>query len=272
MDELTRGLQARYGSALRILGDVHPLTQFIRGALESGDPDLARLASTAYEGAHKMLHPWTDLKEPLPEELIEEYASKPVRCFLQVDGWESRDGGDSTTPPDEDGHVLTGGVRYELRNTGSPVRVQIHEASDKETVLVLLSKARAWLERGWEELTTSSSRQTISEQPTPEHAQKQRVQEEGPGSYPPPEATGSAEHEAEPPAGGQYFTIGEDEEQARGLLERAFLLSADMSRLEPEGVARVAADRPDHIGAYVEVAQQGIDWYTRFRNALDAAR
>jgi hypothetical protein len=285
MDGLIRELEERHGSAQRILGDGHPLTQFIGNALESGDPQLLQVAKAACDGGHEMLHPWTHLREPTREELVEEYARKPIRCFLQVDGWEDNDSGDSVVRPDEDGHVLTSGTRYELRNTAFPMRVQIHEASDKETVLTLLSKARTWLERGWEELTTpsppqASDLQRTSDERTPVRHDEQRAQQDHPTGAepqpaPPPEARGPTDHETEPPERPVRSLpppVGDGQEQAQVLLERAFVLSADMARLDPEGVAQIAADRPKYIEAYMEVADQGIEWYTRFRDALATMR
>jgi hypothetical protein len=291
MDGLTRELEARYGSAQQILGDGHPLTQFIRNALESGDPKLLQVAKAACDGGHGMLHPWTNLPEPPREELVEEYARKPVRCFLQVDGWEDKNGGGSAMRPDEEGHVLTSGTRYELRNTDFPMRVQIYEASDKETVLALLGKAQTWLERGWEGLTTppppqAPDKQRSEEERTPIRAAERRVQEvrdePQPAAPPPPpppppplEAVGPTGRGTQPPkkpVGELSFPSGDGQEQAQALLERVFVLSADMSRLDPEGVAQIAADRPKYIEAYIEVADQGIEWYTRFRNALASAK
>jgi len=293
MDGLTRELEARHGSAQQILGDGHPLTQFIRNALESGDPKLLLVAKAACDGGHGMLHPWTSLQEPPREELVEEYARKPVRCFLQVDGWEDKNGGGSAVRPDEEGHVLTSGTRYELRNTDFPMRVQIYEASDKETVLALLGKAHTWLERGWEGLTTPSppqapDKQRTEEERAPIRAEERRVQEvravrdepqpEPPPPPPPPpplEARGPTGRETESPKkpGGELsFPSGDGQEQAQTLLERVFVLSADMSRLDPERVAQIAADRPKYVEAYIEVADQGIEWYTKFRNALASTR
>jgi hypothetical protein len=84
--------------------------------------------------------------------------------------------------PDEEGHVLTSGTRYELRNTDFPMRVQIYEASDKATVLALLGKAHTWLERDWEGLTTPSppqapDKQRTEEERAPIRAEGRRVRE-----------------------------------------------------------------------------------------------
>src|SRR4051794_33184806 len=113
MDEPIRELVERRESARRVLGNGHPLTQFISSAIESGDPQLLQVAKATCDGAHEMLHPWTNIKEPAREELLEEYARKPVRCFLQVDGWEDKHNRDSDVRPDEQGHVLMSGTRYE---------------------------------------------------------------------------------------------------------------------------------------------------------------
>ena len=188
--------------------------------------------------------------------------------------------------PAEEGHVLTSCTRYELRNTDFPMRVQIYEASDKETVLALLGKAHTWLERGWEGLTTPSppqapDKQRSEEERAPIRAEERRVQEvrdePQPDAPPPPplEAVGPTGRGTQPPkkpVGELSFPSGDGQEQAQSLLERVFVLSADMSRLDPEGVAQIAADRPKYIEAYIEVADQGIEWYTRFRNALASAK
>ncbi len=283
MDGLVRELKERHGSAQRILGDGHPLTQFIRNALESGDPQLLQVAKAACDGGHGMLHPWTNLPEPTQEELVQEYFGKPVRCFLQVDGWEHRQGSDSVMRPDDEGHVLTSGIRYELRNTDFPMRVQIHEASDKETVLTLLSKAHTWLERGWEGLTTPGPPEAPDKQRTeaerapvrPEERrplEKRAVRDE-PQPPPPPEPMRQEPGPPERPVSSMPPPPVEDgQERVQTLLERVFVLSADMARLDPEGVARIAGARPKYIEAYIEVADQGIEWYTKFRDALAAMR
>src|SRR5919202_1067169 len=283
MDELTRELEQRRDSAQRILGDDHPLTQLIRSALESGDPQFLKVAKAACDGGHEMFHPWTSLREPAREELLEKYARKPVRCFLQVDGWENNDGEDPAVHPDEEGHALMSGMRYELRNTDFPMRVQIHEGSNKETVLTLLSKTHRWLELGWERLTTPSSPQTPDKQRTEEEravrAEVQHREEEPivrseaqPPPPPPPTETrvptDSEPGPTEEMARSLSFSAGDSQQQAQPFLERVFVLNVDMVKLDPEEVARAAADRPKYIEAYIEVADQGIEWFTKFRDVL----
>lgn len=285
MDELIRELEERHDSAQRILGGEHPLTQFVRNALGSGDPQLLQIAKTACDSGQELLRPWTSLPEPTREEVLEEYAHKPVRCFLQVDGWEDKHGGDPVVHPDEEGHVLTSGMRYELRNTDFPIRVQIYEGSNKEVVLTLLSKAHTWLERGWERLTTPSSPPAADKQRTEEElvvrSEEQRIEEERaahdePEPAPPPEAREPMDGETELPGGRVRRSVssspGDSSEQAHALLERIFVLNADMVKCEPEGVARIAAGLEKYIEAYIEVADQGIEWFTKFRNALVAMR
>jgi hypothetical protein len=283
MDELIRELEERRDSAQQILGDEHPLTQFIRNALESGDLQLLQAAKAACDGGHEMLHPWTNLREPTREELLEECARKPVRCFLQVDGWEDEHSGDPVVNPDEEGHVLMSGMRYQLRNTDFPMRVQIYEGSDKEAVLTLLSKAHTWLERGWEKLTTPSSSQTPDKQRTEEErivrSEEQSTEEQRsvPNEMqpaPPPEVREPVDGDTEPPnePGRSFLSASAGDSQAQALLERVFVLNVDMVKLDPEEVARDAADRPKYIEAYIEVADQGIEWFTRFRDTLVTLR
>ena len=89
------------------------------------------------------------VEEPTREQLLTKYAKKQVRKFIQIDGWVQ--GYDRINVPngDEDVTVLMSGVTYELRNTADPLRVQIPEGADKETVLALLAKAQSWLANEW---------------------------------------------------------------------------------------------------------------------------
>jgi hypothetical protein len=68
------------------------------------------------------------------------------------------------------------------------------------------------------------------------------------------------------------FSAGDSQQQAQTFLERVFVLNVDMVKLDPEEVARAAADRPKYIEAYIEVADQGIEWFTKFRDALVTMR
>ena len=182
--------------------------------------------------------------------------------------------------PDEEGHTLTSGMRYELRNTDFPLRVQIYEGSNKETVLTLLSKTHNWLERGWERLTTPSAPQTPDKQRTEEEraarAEERRVEEERVvhrevQAAPPveeKEPTGGEARPTEEMARSLSFSAGEGRQQAQEFLERIFVLNVDMVKLDPEEVAQVAAERPKYTEAYIEVADQGIEWFTKFKDVL----
>lgn len=74
------------------------------------------------------------------DELLREYAKKPVRTFIQIDGFSDGDMGS-----DSDGDNLWLTATYELRNCGHPLRIQVAEGSDTEVVLRLLAKAYAWI-------------------------------------------------------------------------------------------------------------------------------
>jgi hypothetical protein len=84
--------------------------------------------------------------ESLRATLLLKAAPKPIRKFLQLDGFDDM-WGDNVTKPDKDGDVLFGGETYELNRSGNPVRVLVHEGTPKATVLRLLTKIGDWVER-----------------------------------------------------------------------------------------------------------------------------
>ena len=72
---------------------------------------------------------------------------KPVRRFLQIDGFRKLEGGDDIMRPDADDDTVFSGAVDELRNTGSednPVRILIHEDADSDDVRRLLTKMVAY--------------------------------------------------------------------------------------------------------------------------------
>jgi tRNA(Met) C34 N-acetyltransferase TmcA len=160
------------------------------------------------------------------------------------------------------------------------MRVQIYEGSDKGTVLTLLSKAHTWLERDWEGLTTPSSPQAPDKQRTEkertvrseeQHTEEERTVRSQTRPAPPSEERKPTYVETKPPEESTKslsFSAGDNRQRAQAILERVFVLNADMVRLDPEEVARIATDRPKYVGAYIEVADQGIEWFTSFRNVL----
>lgn len=93
---------------------------------------------------------WRPVRQPAPtrEELLQDYARKPVRRFYQVDGWEDPYG-DDVLPPDEDGHVLAGFEVHELRTSDFPIRVYINQDSNPATVAALLRKVIEFVESDW---------------------------------------------------------------------------------------------------------------------------
>jgi hypothetical protein len=99
-------------------------------------------------------------------ELLASYACKPVRDFIQIDGFSGMTG---DMMADEDGDCVCSirvrddllgpreqGKRtdlepfarvreVELRNLDTPLRIQIHRGADREDVLRLLAKAYKWI-------------------------------------------------------------------------------------------------------------------------------
>src|SRR5262249_30222845 len=88
---------------------------------------------------------------PAPEGLLAHYAEKPARWFLQLDGWEMADP-DDRFMPDEEGHVVSHRLTFDLRSSDCPVRVQIHESASKDTVIALLKKIVLEVENNWDGL------------------------------------------------------------------------------------------------------------------------
>lgn len=89
------------------------------------------------------------MKVPSREQLLSEYAHKPVRRFAHIDCWVEN-GSNTVLPGDGERYVVMGGETYELRNTDFPVRVQIADGTNKETALDLLAKAYSVLAEDWD--------------------------------------------------------------------------------------------------------------------------
>jgi hypothetical protein len=82
------------------------------------------------------------IAKPTREELLLSYADKPVRGFMQVDAHGlCEDGVDINT------HFL-----YELRNSDTPVRVQIFEGTTRGEVLYYLLEIVKMLREDWHRL------------------------------------------------------------------------------------------------------------------------
>jgi len=93
---------------------------------------------------------------PTKEELLRKYAEKPVRRFLQLDGFSVWTGvvGEPPEPTElfPDGYDVFAGETYELRASGPELAVRVHiaEGADREQVLALLDNIRGWLEEDYE--------------------------------------------------------------------------------------------------------------------------
>jgi hypothetical protein len=88
--------------------------------------------------------------------LLDEYAGKPARRLIQIDGHQAG-AGDDVMMPDDDGHELMAGATYELRNVAGtpslPVRVELCEDATKDEVVTLLRKIAEWVESDWQHLS-----------------------------------------------------------------------------------------------------------------------
>ncbi|MGZ8241295.1 MAG: hypothetical protein ACXWTK_07230 [Methylobacter sp.] len=84
------------------------------------------------------------VKAQLRKDLLAMASRKEPRFFHELDGFDNCL--DSIINADDDGDLLMGGGRWELRSTSNPVRVQIHESAKREDVLRLLEKIYKWIE------------------------------------------------------------------------------------------------------------------------------
>ena len=77
-----------------------------------------------------------------------DHPPKPLRDFVQVDGWANYGPGDSVMVPDDDGDVLMGGWTREPQRSGTTVRIYIAAEAQLDDVLRIIGMQLAWLERG----------------------------------------------------------------------------------------------------------------------------
>jgi hypothetical protein len=73
---------------------------------------------------------------------------KPLRNFIQVDGWANQKPGDYMMVPDADGDVLMMGDVREPQASGTTVRIHIAADAERSDVLRIIRKQLAWLEDG----------------------------------------------------------------------------------------------------------------------------
>jgi hypothetical protein len=88
---------------------------------------------------------------PDKERLLASAGAKPVRFFLQLDGFADLDP-DHLFGPDPDGDALYATHAWELSRTGLPVRVLIHEGTSRATALRLMRKLTELAERDWRQI------------------------------------------------------------------------------------------------------------------------
>ena len=94
----------------------------------------------------------------LRTKLLAEAAKKPVRLFVQFDGFGPECRGDYVIDPDGDGLGLMTGTTYELRNLDNPLRLLINPDADRDTLLGLLKGATEWIKRHWKRMAQEAKR------------------------------------------------------------------------------------------------------------------
>jgi hypothetical protein len=81
--------------------------------------------------------------------LLQQYATRRPKLFLQFDGFHRPGGGDSVTHPDDEGHCFTYCDTWDLMH-GADVRVMIPVGTSQATALALLRKIVATVESAGE--------------------------------------------------------------------------------------------------------------------------
>jgi hypothetical protein len=71
---------------------------------------------------------------------------KPLRNFIQVDGWANIEPGDYVMVPDDEGDVLTGGACREPQRSGTTVRILIAADADQADIVRIIRKQLDWIE------------------------------------------------------------------------------------------------------------------------------
>lgn len=83
---------------------------------------------------------------------VQRYLRKPVRRFLQLDGWADFGPGDYVMKPDDDGDVRMAGMVKDRQISGTTVRIWVDPEADPAAVLRVLEKQVEWYREGHEGL------------------------------------------------------------------------------------------------------------------------
>jgi hypothetical protein len=71
---------------------------------------------------------------------------RPLRDFIQVDGWANMKPGDSMMVPDSDGDVVMSGRTREPQRSGTTVRILVAADAEHADVLRVIRKQLDWME------------------------------------------------------------------------------------------------------------------------------
>ncbi len=106
------------------------------------------------------LRPWQPLTKAEMMPLLDYYdykpsPHKPLRRFLEIDGWDYAKIGESQYIPDEGGfYTSRGDIGHGLRKADCDVRVQVLDGTDKELAIKILRKIISKLQKDWERMTS----------------------------------------------------------------------------------------------------------------------
>lgn len=141
-------------------GMIEGLYRKVEKALETDDLEELKQAKAAYErlpeAAYRLVQPWASRPEPSTRELLKERGDHGVLCFMDVVGGEYAP---STSyqmyePP----YLFAGGLAHDFfAGQYMPVRVQIHELTDKETALDILREMVTFIELNWDKMAAGGT-------------------------------------------------------------------------------------------------------------------
>ncbi len=141
-------------------GMIEDLYRKVEKALETDDLEELEQAKAAYdrlpEAAYRLVQPWSSRPEPSTRELLKERVDNAVLCFMDVVGGEYAP---STShqmyePP----YLFAGDLAHDFfAGPYMPVRVQIHELTDKEIALDILREMVTFIELNWDRMAAGGT-------------------------------------------------------------------------------------------------------------------
>lgn len=136
-----------------IVGKVPALRELVTDLINRGNVEVRGDDSAAWAhhirdmyGTNPSLRINAESQEGLGYDMHGELVVKPVREFIQVDGWANIESGDYIMVPDYDGDVLACGRTREPQRSDTTVRILIASDAKHDDVLRIIRKQLEWCE------------------------------------------------------------------------------------------------------------------------------